>query len=217
MNRRAVLGLAFGWAGLVLCRGSLRANPTAAGAVRGTARGSGRNPAGPPTPLAGLTVVLLPRSAVLLDGLERLRRQSRDSMAAYRAAIPEMRRLVQALLDDLAQTGQTASVRSATIDGEGRFALEEVPTGDWMLIAFRALHVNRASHDRAKESGTYLPGTRLVGYDRVSVWLHTVAVESGRTQELELTDRNIWFEGVLETAGPRERTGESERRGRSAR
>jgi hypothetical protein len=151
-------------------------------------------------------VLLLPRSAPLLEGLESLRRHSRDSLTAYRSAIPEMRRLVEAAVADLTTTGQAAFIRQSGIDDKGRFALPEIPPGDWILVAYRSTHVDRASHDKKKESGTFLAGSRLVGYDRVSVWLHAVAVEPARTQVVELTDRNVWFEGVAEQMASRERT-----------
>ncbi len=210
VKRRVLLLLALGSVGPLLvprvrfAAGSSREG-VHVGEVSGTALGSPRNPSGPPPPLAGLTLILLPRSVTLLDGLERLRRQSRDSLAAYRSAVPEMRRLVEEAVAALTTAGQGASIHNATVDDEGRFGLGEIPTGDWILIGYRSVHVDRASHDRQKESGTFLPGSRLVGYDRVSVWLRPFAVEPGRPQVVELTDRNIWFEGVVESTVGRDR------------
>ena len=195
---------------------SASAASEAPGVVSGTALGSGRNPAAPPPPLVGLTVLLLPRSAALLDELERLRRESRDSLAAYRSAIPQMRRLVEAAIAEFTTAGRADSIRTSPVDGEGRFALGDIPSGDWILIAYRALYVDRSSRDRQKESGTFLPSGRLVGYDRVSVWLRPLAVEPGQRVVLELTDRNVWFEGVQEKTEQRDRVPDIGRRRRSA-
>jgi len=168
-------------------------------------------------PLTGLAVVLLPRSDALLGALERVRGQSRDSLAAYRSAIPEMRRMVEDAVAGLNAEGQGASVYNATVDSGGRFALSEVSAGDWTLVAYRSLRVDRPTHDTVKESGTFLPQPRLTGFDRVSMWLRTLSIEAGRQTLVELTDRNVWFEGVAEKTAPREivpNTGNRKRSGR---
>jgi hypothetical protein len=221
VNRRSALRVALGSAALLLLgRGrpgaTSSSEPAPAGEISGTALGAGRNPAAAPSPLDGLTVLLLPRSAALLDGLEKLRRQSRDSLAAYRSAIPGMRRLVEAAVADFKSSGQADSIRQAAIDDRGRFALPEIPPGDWILIGYRSVHVDRASRDTEKESGTFLPGNRLVAYDLVSVWLRPLAVEPGRAQVVEITDRNVWFEGVAEQMAARDRTPITGGRRRSA-
>ncbi len=210
VRRRSLLRGALGAiALLVFGRGRSIADSSTEGArvgeVGGTAFVPGRNPLSPEVPLTGLTLVLLPRSAPLLDGLERIRRQSRESLMAHRSAIPEMRHLVEATITELTAAGRTAAIRSSTVDARGRFALAEVPAGEWVLIGYRSIHVDRGSHDTAKESGTFLPQPRLVGYDRVLVWLRALAVEPGRPEVVELTDRNVWFEGVAEKTATRER------------
>ena len=128
-----------------------------------------------------------------------------------------MRRLVEAAVEGLRAAGQGAASRTATVDPGGRFALPEVPAGEWVLIAHRSVHVDRTGHDTAKESGTFLPQPRLVGYDRVSMWLHALVVEPGRLEVVKLSDRNVWFEGVEEKTAGREHapnTGSGRRSGR---
>lgn len=191
--------------------------PGSTAEVHGTALGSPPSPTAPPAPLTGLTVVFFPRSDVLLDRLEGLRAKSRESLTAYRSAIPQMRRLVDSTLDGLRLVGQRAAIRSAEIDADGRFVLTEVPPGQWVLIAYRSVHVDRQGHDGVKESGTYLPQPRLVGYDRVSMWLHPLVVEPGRQAAVALTDRNVWFEGVAEQMGARELAPNTGNRRRSPR
>jgi restriction endonuclease Mrr len=167
--------------------------------------------------MAGLTVVLLPPSDALLGELDRRRLQSRESLASYRAAIPDMRRLVEAAVAGFRATGQAEAIRSASVDAGGHFSFQEVASGSWILIGQQAIHVDRTSSDQARESGTFLPQPRLVGYDRVLVWLRPVVVEPGRVERVELTDRNVWFEGVDEKTAARERTPNTGGRRRSAR
>jgi hypothetical protein len=73
-----------------------------------------------------------------------------------------------------------------------------------------------ASHGRAMEA--HSPKTnvrdrqrfrlppRLVGYRTEAVWLREVEVAAGGPTTVELTDRNVWFTGVVEErvldAGP---------------
>lgn len=170
------------------------------GSVTGRAHGTPTSAAGAEVPLNGIAILLVPRSDALVTGLDRIKRRSRDSTAAYRAAIPEMRQLLETSL----RAAATPPL-SATVDEAGRFALEDVPAGAWVLIGRRAVHVDRATRDTRKESGTYQPQPRLVGYDRVTVWLQPVAVEPGREHAVELTDRNMWFEGVEEKLSVRSR------------
>jgi hypothetical protein len=198
----AVAVAAPSWRGVQVCVGE----PTPVGEVRGTARGSGPRAGSPPVPFTDLALVLLPQSAALVEGLERVRRQSRNSMAAYRSAIPDMRRLVEGAMQELRTAGRGDAIRGSRVNGDGQFLLEGVPRGDWVLIGYRSVYIDRASKDTAKESGTFLSQPRLVGYHRVAVWIETVTVEAARREVVELTDRNVWFEGVEEKTAARERT-----------
>jgi hypothetical protein len=184
-----------------------RTRPAEAGTVTGTALGIGSSAASPPSPLAGLVVVLVPRSDALLDSLERVKRRSRDSVTAYRTAIPEMRQLVETFLQSARSSGDVQVVPRASVDEAGRFVLDEVPAGSWILLGRRAVYVDRAFKDKRKETGTYQAQPRLIGYERVMVWLQAVTVEPGHGQSVELTDRNMWFEGVEEKTTVRGRTG----------
>jgi hypothetical protein len=222
VTRRSLLRCASGVIGLLIpewTRVVTRAQTEGprAGAVEGIASGSGRSPSSPPSPMTGLTVVLLPPSDSLLAELERRRHQSRESLAAYRAAIPDMRRLVEAAVAKFRAAGQGEAIRSASADAAGRFSISGVSPGTWILIGQRAIHVDRTSSDTARESGTFLPQSRLVGYDRVLVWLRTIVVEPGRAAPVEITDRNVWFEGVEEQTAARERAPNTGSRRRSAR
>jgi hypothetical protein len=196
-------------AGLVLFGpvGAEQTEPIRVGTVRGTALGIGPKATSPPVALTGLALVLVPRSDALLEDLERVKRQSRDSMAAYRKAVPEMRNIFDAFVQGFRGPTGALIIPRATVDDSGRFALDEVPVGQWVLIGRRSVSVDRPFKDTRKETGTYQAQPRLVGYERVMLWLQTITIEPGAGQTVELTDRNVWFEGVEEKTAARDRAG----------
>jgi hypothetical protein len=53
-----------------------------------------------------------------------------------------------------------------------------------------------------KKRNVYAPGTRLTGYQRMTVWVREVTVANGRSENLELSDRAAWFSGVVEETAP---------------
>jgi len=53
-----------------------------------------------------------------------------------------------------------------------------------------------------KKRNVYAPGTRLTGYQRMTVWVREVTVANGRSENLELSDRGAWFSGVVEETAP---------------
>ena len=207
-RRRLLLGVIM--AGTCLTRvgpgNSQATEPARIGTVTGTALVSGPRAASPPVPLAALEVLLVPRSEPILANLERIKRQSRDSMTGYRTAIPEIREVLETFVRDLKGSGDFLVVPRATVDDTGRFAIEDVPAGRWILLGRRSVYVDRASKDTRKETGTYQTQRRLVGYERVTVWLQEVTVESGVGASVDLTDRNVWFEGVEEKTATRDRS-----------
>jgi hypothetical protein len=209
IRRRLLLGVIM--AGACLIRvGPVKgqeAVPARVGTVTGTALAIGPRAASPPVPLAALEVLLLPRSDAVLASLERIKRQSRDSMSGYRTAIPEMRQILETFVRDLRGSGDLLVIPRATVDDTGRFAISDVAAGRWILLGRRSAYVDRASKDTRKETGIYQAQPRLVGYERVTVWLQEVTVEPGVDPGVELTDRNVWFEGVEEKTASRDRSG----------
>jgi hypothetical protein len=183
--------------------------PVRVSTVSGTALATGPRAASPPVPLTALEVLLVPRSDAVLASLERIKHQSRDSMTGYRTAIPEMRQILETFVRDLKGSGDLLVIPRATVDDNGRFAISDVPAGRWILLGRRSAYVDRAFKDTRKETGTYQTQRRLVGYDRVTVWLQEVTVEPGVDPAVELTDRNVWFEGVEEKTAARGRSGVS--------
>jgi hypothetical protein len=179
----------------------------AAVAVTGRAFAERRKPDGPDTPLVGASVVAVPRSEALLRRLEQLRDGARDSASAYRDAALRMQRAREAYERELWDAGAPQLVRNAVVDSNGRFDLGQLPEGRWIVVAmWDHLVSSRGGKPDTKERGVYLPPSRLTGYRSRLVWLREVAVSRADPAALELTDRNVWFAGVVEErvkdAGP---------------
>ena len=178
------------------------------GGVRGRAFQERRKPTGPDTPLTGTAVALLPRSEAWLLRLNAIKRGARDSLDVYRDAAPAVRRAREAYEKTLLQAGAGDLPQGATVDADGRFTLDGVPAGPWVLLAFRsATYVSKTPQERSVAPGAWrqpapplpfiLP-EKLAGYYVVTYWLRELNVVGGVTEPVELTDRNVWFTGVAE-------------------
>jgi hypothetical protein len=179
--------------------------------VTGRAFAERPKPDAPDTPLVGASVVAVPRSQALLRRLEQLRDGARDSTNAYRDAALLMQRAREAYERELWEAGAPQLVRNAVVDASGRFDLGRLPEGQWMILAVwdRTVHTRDVKPERRerKERQLYLPAQRFAGYRSRLIWLREVALNAADPAALELTDRNVWFSGVVEErmqdAGPR--------------
>ena len=175
----------------------------AVGAVTGHAREERRRPGDAEQPLVGTVVTLMPHSPALLARLEEIRTHARDSANAYRASGRAIRVTREAYEKALWEAGAADLVRASVVDATGHFEMPELPVGPWLLIATRSVFVDRAAPRVAKrERDTYAPALRLTGFSTVSVWVRELAVSAGRTEEVELQDRNVWFTGIEEYRAP---------------
>jgi hypothetical protein len=172
------------------------------GTVRGRAFQERRKPTGPDLPLTGTAVVLLPRSEAWLFRLQAIKREARDSMNNYRAAAGVIRRSREAYEKRLLEAGAGDLSHGATVDGDGVFALEGVPAGDWILFASRSSFAPRTPATPPQGSRgrptPFVPPDKLTGFHVVTYWLRELTVGAGGAEAVELTDRNIWFTGVVE-------------------
>lgn len=174
----------------------------AAAPVTGRAFAERRKPDAPDSPLAGAVVVAVPHSEALLRQLEQLREGARDSANAYRNAALLMQRAREAYERELWDAGAAELVRNAVADESGRFDLGRLPQGRWIILAAW----DHIAHTRAEKSerrdqrdrNLYLPARRPTGYRSRLVWVRELAVGGAQPAALELTDRNVWFSGVVE-------------------
>ena len=182
------------------------------GGIRGRAFQERRKPTGPDTPLTGTSIALLPRSEAWLLRLSGIKRGARDSLETYRDAAPAVRRAREAYEKRLLEAGAGDLPQGATVDADGRFSLEGIPAGPWVLLAFRSsTYVSKTPLERPVPPGQlrqparplpYLPPDKLAGYYVVTYWLRELNVAAGSVEPVELTDRNVWLSGVAENLQP---------------
>lgn len=175
----------------------------ATGAVAGRIYEERKRPETPDQPLAGAAVVMVPKSSDVLRKLEEIKRGARNSDDDYRTAGPSILAVRRAYEKELWDSGAVDLVKSTTVDAEGRFAVLDLPAGDWLLIATHAVKIDKhAGLGSTKQRGVYTPRTHLTGFQRVTLWLREVTIASGRLESLDLTDRGAWFSGVVEERAP---------------
>jgi hypothetical protein len=171
----------------------------ALGVVAGRIYSEPRTPRGEALPLVGATVTLVPRSAALEGKLQRLKEQSRESSVAFAAAAPAMRKAQAGYERELLEAGFPDLALVVAVDREGAFRIPDVPAGEWLVLAWHNTPVDvSVPKSKTKERRMYQPQQRLQGYQSVTVWLRDVAVTGSATATLDLTDRNGWFQGVVE-------------------
>jgi hypothetical protein len=176
-------------------------------AIAGRVYAERRKPNAPDAPLARAVVVALPRSEALLRRLGELRAHALDSAAAYRDAATQMRRAREAYERELWQAGGADLVRTTVVDGDGGFAFPDLPAGRWLVWASHAdFQETRSPKTPPRERERFRLPPRLVGYYTERAWLREVDTAPGVPATLDLTDRNVWFSGVVEDrvrdAGP---------------
>ena len=177
----------------------------AVGSVTGRVYEERRKPDGPDQPLAGAAVTLLPRSAQFLEKLEAVKRTSRNSMNDYRAAVPAIQTLKAAYEKDLWESGAVDLVMGTVVAPDGRFSVENLPAGDWLLFVTTSAATDTKvvePKSSKKDRGVYVPGTHLTGYQRLTIWLREITVSGGRAENVELIGRGAWFSGVVEERAP---------------
>ena len=177
----------------------------AVGSVTGRVYEERRKPDGPDQPLAGAAVTLLPRSAQFLEKLEAVKRTSRNSMNDYRAAASAIQTLKAAYEKELWESGAVDLVMGTVVAPDGRFSVENLPAGDWLLFVTTSAATDTKvvePKSSKKERGVYVPGTHLTGYQRLTIWLREITVSGGRAENVELIGRGAWFSGVVEERAP---------------
>ena len=173
------------------------------GRVVGSAREEPRRPTDPEPPLVGTAVTLLPRSPRFLDRLESIRRDARARADALRVSAVALRGAREAYEQALWEAGYPELAGATSVDATGAFRFDEVPAGQWVLVAARAVFVDKPSPREARRQlRAFSRDTRMIGYYAVSVWLRELTVERGRTETVELTDRTVWFTGIEEVRVP---------------
>lgn len=171
----------------------------AVGTVSGRAYSERRTPGGVEQPLAGTVVVLLPRSTALVGRLEEIKTHARDSERAFGSAATALRQAREAYEQRLWELGVADFVRTTVVDARGAFSMAGLPAGAWLLIATRSVFEDRPSpKTKSRERELFVPRQRLVGYYAVSVWLRELTIAGGEWKTVDLSDRSVWFTGIVE-------------------
>jgi len=179
-----------------------------------------RRPDGPDEPLAGASVLIVPRSPERLGRLDAARQNARESMRGFREAAPTVRAALEDYELELWRAGYPdLAIRTAT-DAQGAFSAS-VPAGAWSVVVTHSVFqpVDRTPPGAPPRTANaldplaryatapyrhFLPSTRVTGFDAVTVWLREVEVEAGGRVALTLHDRGVWLSGVIEeTTVPR--------------
>lgn len=154
---------------------------------------------GPDLPLRGAVVALVPSSDSFVAEVERIKAQARDSLRTYRAAALQMRRREEAYERAVWEAGAADLVLSSLVGPDGRVSFEGVAAGAWLLWGrLEAWKPVSSKEPRRHEKELFTLGPRLVGFWAVSYWMAPVTVSPGVVAAIELTDRNVWFSGVIE-------------------
>ncbi|PYM90215.1 MAG: hypothetical protein DME04_23855 [Candidatus Rokuibacteriota bacterium] len=176
----------------------------AVGTLTGRVFDERRRPAAAERPLSGVSVILLPRSAEFLRKLDEVKRKARDSANEYRASAPAILSLKAGYEKALWEAGAADLVKATAVDSDGRFTIENLPAGDWVLIATHSVSVEKhgIESDPGRRRNIYTPGSRLTGYQVVAIWLHEISVTKGSAARVDLMDRNVWLSGIVEDRTP---------------
>jgi len=131
--------------------------------------------------------------------LERIKGQSRESLRTYRAAALELRRREEAYERALWEAGAADLVLSGLVGPDGRASFGEMAAGPWLLWArHQVWNPVAAKRPKRQEKELFALAPRLVGFWAVRYWMIPVTVRAGAVAAVELTDRDVWFSGVIE-------------------
>ena len=170
------------------------------GTLRGEAFVEPRKRQEAATPLAGVTIVVLPPSPRLLADLEAVKAHARDSAGHYLEAAGQVRKIKEAYELALYQVGAGDLVFTAVTDEGGRFELPRLPAGEWLLLGrHELLHAKAPRKIPPRDArGVFILEPPPSGYRAVTYWLVKRPVEAGEEVSVELHDRNSWLTGVTE-------------------
>lgn len=187
------------------------------GTIEGEAFADPRRPSAPPTPFEGLSALIVPYAADVEERLDAIKKRQRDSMASYTEAHSDVVAVRAEYEHDLLAAGGGELIRGGVVDAKGKLRLEEVPEGEWLLLAWREdTHAVKPGHTQSKDIGKYAETPTLTGYGAVSFWRMRVSVKAGQISEVRLTDRSVWLTAVREDytypdSGAKKSTGKKRR------
>lgn len=173
------------------------------GGLSGHVITEGPRPGASPRPVSEVGITLVPHSQRLLEQLWTIRGRARRDVDAYRDSAVAIAEARQAWERALWRAGAAELVRFTAVDPDGRFAVEGLPAGRWMLMAQRAVFVPKGSPTMSKrDRETFASRPRFIGYYAVTIWVQELTIAAGQWIELQLTDRNAWMTALAEEREP---------------
>lgn len=162
------------------------------------------SPDGAWTPLGGVEVTVYPYLPGVLAELERVRRSARESGSQFETAVARVQELLRAYRREVEAAGPAGSaasgglVRRQASDTTGVFVFDELPSGEWLLVATRVTPYAAPASGRAsgRESRFLTPPGRGPAQG-AEVWVARVRVVPGERSRVLLTDRARWLVGPL--------------------
>ncbi len=169
------------------------------------------SPEGPWTPLAGVEVTLYPYAPGVEAELEQIRQRARDSGAGYDTAVARLRERLEAYAGQIEAAAKEVVpglaagggvVRRRLTDPAGLFVFDDLPSGEWLLLALRLTEYTgpRARRDPRRSGSpggeTFLSRSQTPAKE-AEVWLARVRVGPGERVRVWLTDRGRFMVGPL--------------------
>jgi len=171
----------------------------AVGDVDGRAYGEPRRASGPPVPLDGVSVLLLPFSAEVEAQLDAIKTHLRDSITRYVEAHADVTAVRLGYERELLSAGAGELIRGAVSDAAGMLRLAGLPSGEWLLLAWREeAHAVKGAKAAPKDASRYQDIPVMTGYAAVSYWRMRVLVRAGDVTAVNLSDRGVWLSAVRE-------------------
>jgi hypothetical protein len=170
------------------------------GEVVGHAVHDPRHPSAPDLPNQGVSVMLLPYSIEFESQLDQIRDSLRDSLKHYMGAMADVGAVRQAYEQRLLWAGGGELIRGEVSDARGLVRLDEVPIGEWVLLAWQEEgHPGKALRLGTKETKGFRDIPVSAGYSVVTYWHMRVQVRgAGESTAVNLSDRNVWMTGIRE-------------------
>lgn len=162
------------------------------------------SPDGPWTPLAGVEVVVYPYLPEVLADLEQVRQSARESGRQFETAPARVQGVLRGYKKRLEGGGPEGAglVRRQVTDPMGVFVFEDLPSGEWLLVATRvtpyAATAGRESRKRvAGRESRFLGPSGRVPAQEAEMWVVRVPLGPGERRRLLLSDRARWLTGPL--------------------
>jgi hypothetical protein len=171
----------------------------AVGAIAGHAYAESPRRQAPPTPYPSVQVRLLPYSAQFEAQLDAIKSGLRDSLKNYGEAVTRFEDARVAYERTLLEAGGGGLIQEGVTDAAGTIRLAQVPTGEWLLVAWwETGHQRKTSKPATKVGAKYADIPITVDYSTVAYWRQRISVKPGEVAEVTLSDRAVWMTAVRE-------------------